>query len=56
MKLEQRIELLHRSSQRLMDALKEERTVEWWRLVRSECWVHLKRTLEAWWQVIRGKE
>jgi len=56
MKLEQAIELLHRSSQRLMDALKEKRTVEWWGFMRRECWIHLKRTLETWWLVLRGKE
>jgi len=56
MKLEERIELLHRSSQRMMDMIPDPRDVLWWGFMRREAWIHLKRSLELWWQVFRGKE
>ena len=52
MRLEERIELLHRSASRLMDSLPLTRDEAWWLFMRREIWVHLKRTVEAWWAII----
>jgi hypothetical protein len=52
MNLIQRIELLHRSSQRMMEHLEKpesQRDVLWWKFLQRETWVHLKRSLETWW-------
>jgi hypothetical protein len=46
MELEQLIELIHRSSQRMMDALELERTSEWHEFMCREAGVHLERTRE----------
>jgi len=51
--LKQKIELLHRSSERLMEALDLPRDRAWWGFMSREVWVHLKRTLELLWAVIR---
>ena len=56
MKLERKVELLHQSSERLMEALKLPRDLTWWRFMRREAWVHLKRSIELWWMVLREKE
>ena len=55
MKLEQTIELIHRSSSRMMELLKLPRDKTWWRYLRSETRLHLKRTLELVWLVLRRK-
>ena len=52
MKLEQRIELIHRSSQRMMDALELPRDEKFWWFLRREVWLHLKRSWELWWMLI----
>ncbi len=62
MKLEQRVELLHRSSQRLMDALEglekpealttREGKIAWSLFIRREIWIHLKLTIKTWWEII----
>lgn len=51
--LKQKIELLHRSSERLMAALDLPKDSAWWGFIRQEVWVHLKRTLELLWAVVR---
>jgi hypothetical protein len=60
MELAQRIELLHRSSQRMMDSLvikaAKDRDKVWWAVMKKEAWIHLKRSFEAWWHVVQGKE
>lgn len=56
MKLPQRIELLHRSSQRMMDVVKKDRDATWWAFMRRESWTHLKRAIEVWWAILRKKE
>jgi hypothetical protein len=50
--LEQRIELLHRSSQRMMEALKQPKDKAWLKFLRRESWVHLKRAFQVWWEMI----
>ncbi len=56
MKLAEKIELLNRSSQRMMDALKLPWDEKFWWFLRREAWLHLKRSLELWWMVLRKKE
>lgn len=56
MKLPERVELLHRSSERLMEALKLTRDLYYWAFMRREVWIHLKRTIELLWAVMRKKE
>jgi len=56
MKLPERVELLHRSSERLMEALKLTRDRDWWAFMSREVWIHLKRTIELLWAVMRKKE
>ena len=56
MKLEERIELLHRSSERLVESLDLPRDSTWWAFMRKETWIHLEKTFEAWWRVVRRKE
>ena len=56
MKLKERIELLHRSSGRLVESLNLPRDVTWWAFMRKETWIHLQRAFETWWHVFRGKE
>lgn len=56
MKLEERIELLHRSSQRMMEMIPGSRNAFWWGFMRRETWIHLRRSLELWWQIVQGKE
>ena len=53
MRLTERIELLHRSSQRMMSYLEEEnRDRIWWKYLQREIWIHLKRSFETWWATI----
>lgn len=56
MTLERKVELLHRSSDRLMKALDLARDQVWWGFIHREVWVHLKWTLELLWVVLRRKE
>ncbi len=56
MKLAERIELLHRSNERMLEALKLPRDQNFWAFMRRELWIHLKRTLETWWLVLWQKE
>jgi len=56
MELAERIELLHRSSERLVEALELTRDRDWWRFMRREVWLHLKRTLELVWAVLAKKQ
>ena len=55
MKLGKKVELLHRSSQRMLEALKLPRDEHFWWFMRQELWIHLKRTVEAWWYVLWKK-
>ena len=43
--MSQRVELLHRSSERMMRALKMPRDRRWIKFMRREAWIHLKRSL-----------
>jgi len=53
MKLEQRIELLHRSSERLMSGVRDLRRDDaWWVFMRREFWLHLKLIITAWWKFL----
>ena len=55
-KLRHKIELLNRSSERLLSAAgikRSDRT--WWRFVRQESWIHLRRSLELFLMVLRRK-
>ena len=52
MNLAERIELLHRSSERLMEAVKLPRDDKFWWFMRRELWVHLKRSFEALWHAL----
>jgi hypothetical protein len=56
MKLEEKIELLHRSSERLVESLDLPRDSTWWAFMRKETWIHLQRAFEVWWHVVRRKE
>jgi hypothetical protein len=56
MDLKQKIELLHRSSNRMMDALSLPRDVPWWNFMRREAYLHLKRSFETWWHIITMKK
>ncbi len=55
MKLEKKVELLHRSSQRMLEALKLTKDEHFWWFMRQELWIHFKRTVEIWWMVLRKK-
>lgn len=53
MKLEQSVELLHRSSQRMMSALRDPREdVAWLFFMRREGWLHLWLTIRTLWKII----
>lgn len=53
MKLEEYIELLHRSSQRLVSALADPRKdVAWLFFMRREGWIHLGLTIKTLWKII----
>lgn len=55
MKLEKKVELLLFSSQRMLEALKLPRDKHFWWFMHRELWIHLKRTVEAWWCVLWKK-
>jgi hypothetical protein len=48
MKLEEIVDLMHRSSQRLIDALELPRDRVWFIFMRRESWIHLKQSLKLW--------
>lgn len=53
MKIEQLLELLKRSSDRLEQAVNDlEHDHAWWLFMRSELWLHLRLTFKAWWKII----
>lgn len=56
MKLAQRIELLHRSSERMMRLIARPGGDLWWNTLKKETWIHLKRSFELWWYMIRRKD
>lgn len=56
MTLPEKIELIHRSSSRMMELLKQPKDKHWWWFLQRETWVHLKRTIELAWMVFRKKE
>jgi len=55
MKIPQIIELLHRSSQRMMDLLDTDRDAAFWLFLRREIRLHFWRTVQLWWMVKRTK-
>lgn len=56
MKLAQRIELLHRSSQRMMDSLEiENKDKVWWDFMKKEARMHLWLSIKVWWHIFRSK-
>jgi len=57
MKLEQCVELLHRSSTRMMSALNGlQRDKAWMLFMRREGWHHLRLALKTWWKIIWWEE
>lgn len=56
MTLQRKIKLIHQSSERLMKALELTKDRYRWVFMRRETWIHLKRTLELLWLVLRRKE
>jgi len=48
MKLEQTIELLHRSSRRMTELLKLPQDVYFWWFLRRESWIHLRLSIRLW--------
>lgn len=55
LRLERKVRLIVRSTIRLAEALDLPRNEDWWWFVRREAWIHLKRSLELWWMVLRHK-
>jgi len=55
MKLEQTVELIHRSSKRLIEALALPRDKTWLVFMRRESWLHLKQSLKLWWALRIGR-
>jgi hypothetical protein len=51
-----KIELLYRSSDRMVLVMKHPKDNAFWAFMRRELKIHLKRTVEAWWLVFRKKE
>jgi len=57
MGLQRKVELISNSTNRLMEVLELPRRDEaWWWFMRWESWLHLRRSLELWWMVLRRKE
>jgi len=48
MKLEQTVELLHRSSQRIAESLKLPRDTHFWWFLRRESWIHFRLSIRLW--------
>ncbi len=55
-KLNRKVELLHKSSERLMRGLSLPRDKNFWWYMRREAWLHLRRSWELLWLVLRKKE
>lgn len=57
MALKRKIELIYRSGIRLMSLADEtEQSGIWWEVLRREAWLHLRRTVELLWLVLRKKQ
>jgi len=56
MSIADKIDWLHRSSARMVELLKRPKNKEWWSFMRKESWIHVKRSLELWWLVLRKKD
>ncbi len=58
-RLRHKIELLHKSSGKMAKALElpkdRQKTKDWWAFLRHEVWIHLKRTVELFFLVLRKK-
>ncbi len=54
--MKQKVELLHRSSNRMMEMLDLPRDKKFWKFFRREWWVHFKRTMTLLPYVIRRRE
>ena len=55
MKIERRIELIHRSAERMMEAHPLPRNPAWWKWMRKEAWLLLKHAMRLW-QALKEKE
>lgn len=56
MSLGRKIELLYRSSHRMMNVIGMKRDEDFWLFLRRELWIHFKLTVSTWWMVFRRKE
>lgn len=56
MGLQRKVELIWNSADRMMEALELPRDKRWWIFMSRESWLHLKRSWELWWMVVRRKE
>jgi len=56
MGLQRKVELIWNSADRMVRVLELPRDKRWWVFMRWESWVHLKRSWELWWLVLRRKE
>ncbi|MHB8084382.1 MAG: hypothetical protein ACYDHZ_00955 [Dehalococcoidia bacterium] len=54
--LKRQIELLYWSACRIKKAIDLPRSESTWRFLRAELWLHMRRTIQVWWSVIRRKE
>lgn len=54
--LVRKVELIHSSSARMLRALEIPRDSFFWKFMRKEVGLHIRRTLELFWMVIRRKE
>lgn len=54
--LTRKIELLNRSSERMIKALELPRDKGWWWFMRKEAWLHLQRAWEVMWMVLWRKD
>lgn len=54
--LRHKVEMIARSTDRLQRALTLARDDYAWAFLRKESWLHLRRSLELWWMVIRRRE
>ena len=54
MNLENLIELLNRSSSRLVQGMAPNvtRDIDWLLFMRREIWIHFKLTIKTWWRII----
>ncbi len=53
MRLQRKVELIARSSDRMVSCIRDPRKDDsWWVFMRKESWIHFKRSLELLWMVI----